>query len=210
MPRNFNLGAPRLAALKDPRVIMRVMIGVLLVANLAAAVAAFKPFGGSADDLRREQQRQIDQLRALQSNINANKTKMQKVEAARTQGGEFLDKYFMDIGKAPALILEELSKTATESQIKMGQASFERRPIEGSDTLLMLTFQVGFEGSYTNLTKFMNLVDRSPRFLIIENMQAAAPQGQVAAGAQSGQSLNVSLKIDAFIKDLPVTTAAAL
>jgi hypothetical protein len=56
---------------------------------------------------------------------------------------------------------------------------------------------VGFEGTYSNLTKFMHLVDKSPRFLIIENMQASAPQGQ------GGQTLSVTLKIDAFIKDLP-------
>ena len=34
---------------------MRAVIGALLVANLAMAVVAFKPFGGSADDLREDQ-----------------------------------------------------------------------------------------------------------------------------------------------------------
>ena len=43
----------------------------------------------------------------------------------------------------------------------------------------------------------MNLLDKSPRFMIIENMQAAAPQ---QAG---GQKLNVLLKIDTFVKDTP-------
>ena len=59
----------------------------------------------------------------------------------------------------------------------------------------MLTTNVGFEGNYANLTKFVNLLDKSPRFMIIENMQASAPQ------QQGGQSLNVSLKIDTFVKD---------
>jgi len=47
MPKDFK------AAIKDPRVVMRAIIGVLLAANLVAAILAFKPFGGSAEDLRR-------------------------------------------------------------------------------------------------------------------------------------------------------------
>lgn len=66
-------------------------------------------------------------------------------------------------------------------------------PIEGSETLSMMTITAGFEGPYPSLTKLVNLLDKSPRFLIIENMVAAPQQG--------GQSLNVSLKLDAFVKE---------
>ena len=48
MTRNFDW-----AKIKQPRVAVRALIGVLVAANLAAAVMAFRPFGGSADDLRR-------------------------------------------------------------------------------------------------------------------------------------------------------------
>ena len=65
---------------------------------------------------------------------------------------------------------------AKEAGIKMGTATFNPEPIEGSDNMQMLSTQVGFEGTYANFTKFVNLVDKSPRFMIIENLQAAAPQ----------------------------------
>jgi len=45
MTRNFDW-----AKIKQPRVAVRALIGVLVAANLAAAVMAFRPFGGSADD----------------------------------------------------------------------------------------------------------------------------------------------------------------
>jgi len=198
MARNFNF-RPALNV-KDPRVLMRGVIGLLLVANLAAAVVAFKPFGGSAEDLRREQQMLNAQLTRAQQQLAASKRLVDKVEQARSEGDNFLNKYFTDSQTTAALILTELNTTAREAGIKMGQAQFNKENIEGSDTLQMLTTNVGFEGNYTNLTKFMNLLDKSPRFMIIENMQAAAPQ------QQAGQALNVSLKIDTFVKDAPGAT----
>jgi Tfp pilus assembly protein PilO len=199
MPKNFSLGGIKLggAGVRDPRVVMRVILGLLLAANLAAAVIAFKPFGGSADDLRRERERLASQLTKLQERIKSSRVLVDTVQTARTQGDEFLGKYFMDVQTVSTSILVELNQSATEAGIKMGQAQFDHQAIEGSDSLVKWTITVGFDGTYANLMKFIHLVDKSQRFLIIESMQAAAPQ------AQGGQSLNVTLKIIAFVKDVP-------
>jgi type IV pilus assembly protein PilO len=176
---------------------MRILIGLLLAANLVVAVIAFHPFGGSADDLQRQQRQLTAQLSQLRNSLDQTKKHVLKVQTARVQGDKFLAEYFMDAGSASAAIVEDLDKMRTDAGIKMGQASFERQPIEGSDTLVMLATQVGFEGTYANFTKFINLLDKSPRFLIIDSMTASAPQGQ------NGQQLNVSLKILAFIRESP-------
>jgi len=42
----------------------------------------------------------------------------------------------------------------------------------------MMSISAGYEGTYANLTKFVNLLDKSPRFLIIENMQTAPTGGR--------------------------------
>jgi Tfp pilus assembly protein PilO len=185
------------SAITDPRVMMRVILGLLLAANLVAAVVAFKPFGGSADDLRREQQRLATQLQQLRVRIAASKKWVDTAQTARTQGDAFLAKYFMDVQTVSTSILEELSQTATEAGVKRGGATFDHQAIEGSDSLVKWTITVGFDGTYANLVKFIHLVDKSPRFLIIDSLQAAAPQ------AQGGQSLNVTLKILAYVKDVP-------
>jgi Tfp pilus assembly protein PilO len=206
MPRSFKLAG---GSMKDPRVVMRVVIGVLLVANLAAAVAAFKPFGGSAADLESRRQSLVLQLTQLQARLARNRQLVEKVERARSEGDSFLGKYFTDTSTTGAMIVTELNHAANDAGIKMGQATWNREPIEGSDILEMLTTQVGFEGTYANFTKFVNLLDKSPRFMIIENLQAAAPQvqAQVQAGGRgatpppaTGQALNVTLKIDTFVR----------
>jgi Tfp pilus assembly protein PilO len=200
MPKNFSFGGGMKlgdTGVTDPRVVMRVILGLLLAANVAAAVVAFKPFGGSADDLRRERQRLASQLTKLQERIATSKQLVDKVQTARTEGDQFLARYFMDVQTVSASILEELSQAATEAGIKMGGWQFDHQAIEGSDRLVKWSVTVGFDGTYANLVKFIHLVDKSPRFLIVESMQAAAPQ------AQGGQSLNVTLKILAYVKDVP-------
>src|SRR5690348_2347497 len=97
MPRSFNLaGKWSTGSLRDPRVLMRGLIGFLLAANLVMAVIAFKPFGGSADDLRHEQASLEAQLVNLQKSVDASRKKVEKVNTAREQGDQFLSKYFMD------------------------------------------------------------------------------------------------------------------
>ncbi len=197
MAKNYNLAAA--LNVKDPRVLMRGIIGLLLAANVAMAIIAFKPFGGSADDLRRQQQFLNAQLTRAQQQLAASKRLVDKVQQARSEGDSFLGKYFTDTQSTGALILSELNATAHEAGIKMGQAQLSQEPIEGSDTFQMLSTNVGFEGTYANFAKFVNLLDKSPRFMIIESLQAASPQ------QQAGQALNVTLKIDTFVKEAAVT-----
>jgi len=196
MPKSFDLASKlnlKGIHIKDPRVVARAVLGVLLLANLAAAIAAFKPFGGSAEDLAREEQSLRRQLQDLQIRQAHSKALVDNVQLARAEGDQFLSKFVTDVRTTSLLIEEELNRTAKEAGIKRREASLVIDPIEGSDTLSMLSITAGFEGTYANLTKFVNLLDKSPRFLIIENMVAAPQQG--------GQNLTVSLRLDAFVKE---------
>ena len=57
----------------------------------------------------------------------------------------------------------------------------------------MMSISANYEGTYANLMRFVHELDRSPRLLIIEALNAA-PQ-------QSGGTLNISMKIDTFVRE---------
>jgi len=181
------------AFLGEPRVLLRALIGALLAANLAALVMLVKPFGGSAEDLRRQQQSLQQQLSQSQARLVNARRLADKVETARREGDQFLSQYVAGRRTAMSTIAGELNRTAREAGIKPRDVSIDLQPIEGSDTLSMMTVSAGYEGNYANLTKFVNLLDKSPQFLIIESM-VASPQ-------QSGQLLNVNLRLDMFVKE---------
>ncbi|MEO8593043.1 MAG: hypothetical protein ABI759_06965 [Candidatus Solibacter sp.] len=190
MLKNFSLAGLKW---KDPRVAMRAVLGVLLLANLAAAVIAFKPFGGGADDLRRDRGVLQQQLAQLQAQVGKNRKLVQKIETARSQGDQFLSKYFTDRRVVTSTIQGELVQIAKDSGITYQPTTWTLEPIEGSDTLGMMTINAGCQGTYAALSKFVNLVDKSTHLLIIESM-VAAPQ-------QTGNILNVTIKVDTFVKD---------
>ena len=177
---------------KDPRVVMRLIIGVLLVANLAGAVIAFKPFGGSADDLRRERSSLQQQLTSLRTQVAKNKQLGEKVEAARVEGDEFLEKYVTDRHVVSSTIWGEVVNIAEGSGISLQPVSLNIEAVEGSDTLQQMTINAACQGTYQALSKFLNLVDKSQRFLIIESLTATP--------LQAGDKLNVTIKMDTFIR----------
>ena len=191
-------------SVKDPRIAMRALIGLLLLANLVAAAIAFKPFGGSADDLRKNQASLSSQLRQLQGSLEKSKLHVAKIDIARTQGDEFLAKYIMESRSAAAITVEEMNKAAADAGIRAMPENASYEAIEGSDTLQMMAIMAEFQGSYTGLAKLVNLLEKSPLFLIIDFINLNAPQQQTGpqnAGAQ--QNLNVSVRLLTFVRDSP-------
>jgi Tfp pilus assembly protein PilO len=192
MPRSFKAHFDKVT-MKDPRVAARLVVGILLAANLAAAVFAFHPWGGSAEDLRRLQEQLRAQAAQAEARLESTRALVAKVEQARREGDDFLSQYVTDARVTSSVLIAELNRTAGEAGIRQKEATFVLEPVEGSDTLSQMTITAGYEGTYANLTKFVNLLDKSPRFLIVANM-TAAPQ-------QSGPVINVSFKLDTFVRE---------
>ena len=167
-------------------------MGALLAANLAAAVIAFKPFGGSADDLQREEAALNQQLTGLRDHVAKSKLLVAKLQNARKDTDQFMAKYVTDERFGASTLAGELDRIATEAGVRQLPVSYTPQEIKGSDGMKMWSVTEGCEGNYATLAKFINLLDKSPRFLIIEGLQTTAPQ-------QNGAALTVQLKIDTFV-----------
>jgi hypothetical protein len=172
---------------------IRIVLGALLALNLIAAGLVLFPPGGSADDLERELaalQSQIMQKRAL---LDRTRLNVAAIEKARGEGDHFLDHYFISRRIADSTLLSALTEAAAKAQIKERDRAQTTEYIEGSDSLSMMTISANYEGTYKNLLNFISEVDHSDQLLIIESMSAAPQQGS--------NTLTVSMKIDAFIRD---------
>ena len=164
----------------------------MLAANLVAAVFAFHPFGGSPEDLAREMQSKQRDLTQQLQRLEHTRALMGKVQEAKIEGDKFLDECTMNRRSAYSTVLRDVDKMAVDSGMKPKESAYSLDPVDGSDTIQRLSISQNFEGSYESLTKLINMLDKSPRFLIIESLQAQP---------QSNGALSLTLKLDTFVRE---------
>jgi Tfp pilus assembly protein PilO len=192
MPKNSNAILNSTAA-KNSSMLWRIVLGFLVAANVAAIWFVLNPVGGSPEQLEQQLTTLKTQVAAKSAILKRARTHVIAVEKGRTQGDQFLDSFFLARRTAYSTLLTELLTAADQAQIKPREHAYSTDPIEGSDNLSMMTITANYEGTYSNLMRFVNAVDRSPRLLIIEGL-TAAPQ-------QNGGMLSVNMKIDAFVRE---------
>ena len=188
MPRNFDFRA----AMKGRRAAVRAGLGVLLAANLVAAVFAFHPFGGSPEDLARQMQSEQQQLAQQLQRLERTRGLVGKVQEGKVEGDKFLDECTMDRRYAYSTVLRDVDKLALDSGMRPKEQALRPEPIDGSDSIQRLMISINLEGSYESLTKLVNALDKSSRFLIIESMQVQP---------QANGVLSVTLKLDSFTRE---------
>jgi hypothetical protein len=193
MPRSFKLFSK--FKLKDPRVAVRIVLGALVLANLVAALIVFRPWGGSAEDLARQQTQLRQQLAAAQKRLSQSKIVVEKVERARKEGDQFLAKYISERRSTMSVVKEELNHIAQDAGVTPKGDSINLDPVEGTDNLWQMTISEVYEAKYPNLAKLINMLDKSGRFLIISNM--------VATPKATGDLLTVTLRLDTFVRSEP-------
>lgn len=190
MLKNFNNGGP---GWKSTQNLLRLGIAALVVANLLAAAFAFHWFGNPAEDTQTQVRAMQRQLAAVQSHLGTARSLSSKVEQARGAGDQFLATYMTDRRNTYSTVLAELNRIAADSGMKSKEKALPPlEPIEGSDNLSIMTVTANYEGTYPQLVKFVNLLDKSQRFIIIESLQAAPQQGSPA--------LNISVRVNTFVR----------
>jgi Tfp pilus assembly protein PilO len=169
------------------------VLGLLLLLNLVAAAAVFKPWGGSEEEVQQMRRQLRQDLQARLATAERLRTIVQTVEKTRAGADQFFEQYFLDRQTAFSTVLTELNSTAEKAGIRpTGDNSYTFDPIEGSDNLAMMTVNGSYQGTYADLIEFVNAIDRSPRFLTIDRLQASP--------AQAPGALSISLRLNVFVR----------
>lgn len=176
----------------DRPTLVRIVLGVLFAANVAAAWFVFHPPGGSLEDLQTQIITTRQQIVARRLSIERLHRTGDKTEKAKLAGEDFLNQYFLPRRHAYSLLEIELGAAAKAANIHAKDRTFSYEPVEGSDSLGMLTITANFEGTYADLITFVNQIDRAQRLIILESLNAQPVQGS--------QVLAITMKLDAFFR----------
>jgi Tfp pilus assembly protein PilO len=192
MPRSFKLNLPANWT-REPRIVVRIVLGVLLLANLLAAWAFLYPVGGSAEELEAQigsMRSQISQRRAAVERL---RNITGRVQQARVGSDQFLNTYFMTRRTASSTMVGELIRLAKESGLKDKGHTFAFEPVEGSEDLTLMTIVGQYEGTYGDLLQFVNRLDKSARFLIMDSL--------IATPLQGSPNLGITVKMNTFVRE---------
>ncbi|MEO8027827.1 MAG: hypothetical protein ABI823_15190 [Bryobacteraceae bacterium] len=201
MPKNFKeLAGASIGSLgragvlgKDPKLAGRIIVGVLLLANLVVFSIAMGWWGGSPEDLEQELTSLRQQVVQRKNALLKAKQVAAKVDLGRAEGDKFLSGYFLARRSAYSTVVSDLVAMAKTAQVTPREIAYVTDPIDGSDTLSMMSITANYEGTYADVMRFIAQVDRSQRLLIIETLNAAPQQG--------GNRLNVAMKINTFVRE---------
>ena len=180
---------------KSRRVVFyaRLLTGSLVTANLVTALILFGPWNGQTSSFHLQLASVQAQVLREQQRIRELTDLLGRVQKARAEGDQFIAEYFLDRRTAYSTVLSEMNAAAENAGIIPREHSFAFEPIEGSEFLDVLIIVANYRGSYEALLKFLNQLDRSERFLIVDSLQAVPRQGQA--------ELNISIRIYAFVRE---------
>lgn len=170
-----------------------ILIAALAVFDIAFWAVAVRPLSS------REAQQRI-RVSALEQQIEQRKQAVEKLEAATGRvetatatGDGLLEQLTLDRQTTYSTLLSELVEASTQAGVEFRETSYETAEVEGNETFGRLRVSANFRGDYENLVKFLNLLDRSEQFLIIEQL-GAAPSDE--------GGLRFSIRIDTFVRGL--------
>jgi hypothetical protein len=188
MPRNFNL---KIGVPGNPRSIIKVVLGLLAAANLVAGYFVIRPLGGSPQELRQQVVDMRTQIRQQQNVLERTRLLAGKIELGRGEGDKFMSKFFLPRRTAYSTVMAELTDLATQAKITPKESANAIDPIDGSDVLEMMQITANYEAKYEDLVRFINMIDKADRLLVMESLNATPQQG--------GGKLNVMIKLDTFV-----------
>ena len=183
----------RAGASRDPRTWAPTLLIVLAAANLIAGWFVWQTPGGSAGDLEEQISTSQAQVQRAAADLTRLRALVKKVETARRDQNAFVARYFIDRRTASSTIVTELNTAASRAGLSPREHQFGFEPIEGSKEFSMMTIAANYEGKYSDLRQFIGALDKSDRFLIIEDI-TAAPQ-------QEAGKLAARFKMNAFVRE---------
>ena len=183
------------------RRLLQGLLAGLLAVNILFFSLALKPAGERARE-------QAELFRGLGQDLESRRETVKRLRniaanlgQARTQGLQFHRDKFLDKPTGFSILMEELDKLARANRVRKGTVTYSLSDVQGQPELNEVHVTTVLEGDYANIVEFVNQVERSPQFMIIDNI-ALAGGGNTRAkpGASKASPVRLSLRLVTFFR----------
>lgn len=169
---------------------------VCLAADLALLGWLLSPRAPSQSATRQQLALARAQLIALRLEANQLHRLNQRVHTSQEQMQELMAEGIPEEADASSKLLREFSRIASLSQVQVSGAEFNP---DKNARLGLRRYNVSLQvaGGYTGLVRFINQMERSPMFFIINQVSVSGGGASVAAAA--GQ-LKLEVQLEAYVR----------
>lgn len=175
------------SSIRENRRRFQIALGVLAGICLLAAAATFYFSSRSG----RAQQAEFDSIRSqvqTRMKVVIPPTAVQgRVEEARAQIDDF---YKTRLASEPSAVYAELGRLASADRVRIGGAKYELSETE-LPNVQMMSVEATLSGSYVDTIKFLNALERSKMFFILDG---------IGLDEQQGGGVHLSVKLEAYVR----------
>ena len=165
----------------------QIVLGVLVGLCLVAAAATLYLGSRSGDTQRQDFDSIRSQVQGRMKVVIPPSAVQGRVEQARAQIDDF---YKTRLASEPSAVYVELGKLAAADRVRIGGAKYELSETE-LPNVQMMTIEAALNGSYVDTIKFINSVERSKMFFIVDG---------IGLDEQQGGGVHLSVKLEAFVR----------
>jgi len=173
--------------LRQTRKNLKTALAIMAGVDLLAAVVYFSPLVGSADSRRQELNRLQTELTLKTRQVAPLQNLPQKVVQANGQIGEFYKRRFP---AQDSQIATEFGKLAAADGVTIEQAKYKVNDV-GPGHLRPVEIEADLAGNYTALARFINELERSDMFFIINS---------VTLGGEPQGAVKLNVKLETYLK----------
>lgn len=184
-----------MANLGQTRKRFRVIATLLAAVALIAALVAFLPWRPTAQEKTLELNAAKLETKRLESEVEPLRDLPEKLVKARADIGSFYKERFPDHFSA---IPETLGRLAAESGVQLSDVKYETQTAEVEmPGLQRVAMQAVVSGDYPKVVRFINAVERSKVFFLVESI-TLAEEGK-GGGVRLQMSISTILRMPAAV-----------
>ena len=144
-------------------------LGAILVLNVVVFFAVTQRLANKQDRLARDHERLAAELEERSGELAELQSRVARAAANATAVDEFWTETVRV--RVPGLTeaWEEIDRLASESDVLKGRTSYDRDLLDVGLEQIKATMPV--EGDYFDLVRFINRLERSPRFFLVEEVR---------------------------------------
>jgi Tfp pilus assembly protein PilO len=172
---------------------------ILSVLNVLVYAVLVRPKVRSYEELKAESESARERLRRREDEVRAKEGFLAALDLAKKELEQLRHDLLSTRDRRMIEVQLEVARLAREFGINYKQVRYDNQklPDEGLDTMTMI---VPLEGGYASLRKFLQAVESSDKFLVIE-------QVALAEGHEGGAMLQLNIALATYFDDPELRTA---